>query len=172
MQDQIWQMARVQGEHMFLMHCWHYGPWWWCLWFILLWLWVVHMIRFVVESLMLIAWSLYCSWHISRWAVEQGAYRKQAVHGWSYLLLLKSLFIIFMIWFFFEVMCDLITAVICLIRSRHYPQEIILIRYSTQTHTTSKWSPLLYIGKLFLKSWINNTDQNHNNTIPSAKYQG
>lgn len=31
MHDLIWQMAQVQGEHMFLMHCWHYGPWWWCL---------------------------------------------------------------------------------------------------------------------------------------------
>ena len=51
---------------------------------------------------------------VSRWAVEQGAYRKQvsswagclrkqAVHGWSCLPLLKSLFIIFMIWVF-EVM--------------------------------------------------------------------
>ena len=65
-------MAQVQGEHMFLMHCWHYGPWWQCLWFILLWWWVIHMIRLEVDSLMVFAWSLYCSWHIYGWGLLAG----------------------------------------------------------------------------------------------------
>jgi len=69
MHDQIWHMAQVQGEHMFLMHCWHYGPWWQCSWFILLWWWVMHLIRLVVDSLIVFAWSLYCSWHIYGWGL-------------------------------------------------------------------------------------------------------
>jgi len=54
--------------------------------------------------------------------------------------------------------------------SPYLDSDLAHIRYSTQNTHSDKWSPLLYIGKLFLKSWINTTGQNHNNTIPSAKY--